>query len=265
MAGTIRRFRKRRAGSLKRGIYKRIKRARRNYLKRKTAYRFSKQITMGNFPPRKTVMLKYVSNFSLNPSSSASDVHVFRVNSVYNPDYTASGHQPMFYDNYSTLYQRYKVNYAKITFVCLSQRVSNNTVSNIVGGTSVTNTQYYAANEKCIRMFILRDYEVADYPNNIDTLIEEGNTNFKWRWAPNMTSGKLNKLNFVCVPHKQTNLNFKDDTLTAPIDNNPNTPAYFICGASQIGDSSNPDAMDFQVIISYNVTFYDLKKNQTQN
>lgn len=254
-----RRFRKRRAGVLKSGMYRKIKRARYRYNKRtRSGYTFAKQITMGNFPPRKTCLLKYTDVIALDASATSIAAYVFRANSVYDPDYTGAGHQPMFFDNYASLYQRYKVNYSTIKMTILNQRVGN--VLN-----SVTATEYYANNEKCLRMFIIRDTEVDDFPTDLNLLIEEGNRNFKWKYAPQMQSGRLNQLTYACVPHKQTNLNYKDDTLTSSIASNPASPCYFIVGVGHIGDGINPAAMAVQITVTYNVTFYDIKKLQTQN
>ena len=58
--------------------------------------------------------LKYSQAIRLNNGSSTV-VHVFRGNSLYDPDYSGIGHQPMYFDQYSLVYERYRVLGAKIS------------------------------------------------------------------------------------------------------------------------------------------------------
>lgn len=219
---------------------------------------------IGHFSSRKTVTLRYVEDFTLNPGSNDTSVYVFRANSIFDPNYTGTGHQPMYADFYAAIYQYYKVSMATITFICTDNHIVNVATPDIVSGTSTGASQYYAGNERAVRMFILRDNEVADYPTKLSTLIEEGNRNMVWRYAPQNTSSAMQKLRLRCWPHRQLNTSFNDATLQAPTGGNPTTEAYFICGVDSFA-GSNADSMDFQVIITYKVTFFDLKKNQTEN
>ncbi len=55
--------------------------------------------------------LTYTASVSLNPGIAPvlPDVHVFRCNSLFDPDFTAAGHQPRGFDQMSLLFQRYMV------------------------------------------------------------------------------------------------------------------------------------------------------------
>ena len=219
---------------------------------------------LGNFPNTKTVALRYVENVTLDGSASGTVVNVFRVNSIYDPNYTGAGHQPMFRDNYAAIYEQYRVNYATITMVALDTHVVNVATANQVSGTNVGDNFFYNQNQRACRMFIMRDRDPSDYNTELDTLVEEGNSNFVWKYCPQTTSGKMPTLRLGCWPHSLLNLSKKDDTLKSAQDNNPMASAYFICGVTDLG-SGNPDSMAFQFIITYNVTMSNLVKNQTQN
>jgi len=234
---------------------------------RRPRLRFSRfRAPLGNFPNTKTVALRYVDTLNLNGGPGSSAVQVFRVNNIYDPDYTGLGHQPMYRDNYAALYSKYRVNYATITMVALDTHITNTSTSNDVAGTTVTTSQYFASNERACRMFIIRDPSPSDYNTSLNTLIEEGNTNFVWRYCPQNTSGKMPTLRLGCWPHKLLSCNKKDVLLNSNMDEGPNSEAYFVCGVTDLGSSgTNPDTMAFQFIITYNVTFFDLLKNQTQN
>lgn len=259
------------------GYFKKRKRSRRikrraNHRSKRTKYSKYKKpyvprfkAPLGNFPATKTVALRYVENFTLDASASSSDSYVFSANSIFDPNVTGAGHQPMFRDNYAALYNKYRVNYSHITVVPLTTHIVNTTVSNDVAGTTVSQTQYYAANERGCRLWILRDIQTNDFPSNVDTLIEEGNKNFVWRYCPQNTSSKMPILRFSCWPAKLLNLSARDDQLQAVQSVNPGAQAFFVVGISSIGGGANPDPIACQAIVTYNVTFSDLIKNQTAN
>lgn len=222
---------------------------------------------IGGFPNSKTVALRYVEDITLNPGDSPSlSVNVWRVNNLYDPNYTGAGHQPMYFDNYAAIYSKYRVNRATITFVALDTHKVNVYATNQTAGTTTSDTQYYANNEKAVRMFILRDDEVNDFTsgNGIDTLIEEGNTNMVWRYAPQNTSGRMPKLTMAAYPKSLLKCPYNDNGLSADTSGGPSKECYFITGVDSF-PNSNADIMSFQVIITYNVTFFDLKKAQSQN
>lgn len=221
------------------------------------------RMPMGMFPSVKNVNLRYVEEFTLNPGNASTAAYVFRVNNLYDPNYTGTGHQPMFFDTYAAIYQSYKVKMASITFIAIDNHITNTAVNNAVSGTTTTASQYYAANERAVRMFILRENEVNDYTTSLNTLIEEGNKNLTWRFVPQTTSSSMQKLRLRCWPHKQLNYAYKDDSLAAPVTGGPINQCYFICGVDSM-PGTNADNMTFQVIITYRAQFYNLKKNQSE-
>jgi len=221
--------------------------------------------SLGNFPSTKTVALRYLDNFTLDASATGSAVHVFSINSIYDPNVSGVGHQPMFHDNYQSIYGSYRVNYATITVVPLATHVVNTTTANQVDGTNIGDNFFYNANQRGCRLWILRDESTIDYPTNVDTLIEEGNQNLVWRYCPQNTSQKMPILRSSGWPHKVLSTDRKDDTLQSVFGSNPAKQCYFVVGCSSIGGSANPDVLIFQCIITYNVTFFNLIKNQTQN
>jgi len=220
---------------------------------------------LGNFPPINTVALRYVDTVALNASSTASAVNVFRANNIYDPDYTGTGHQPMYHDNYAAIYQKYRVNYATIAMVPMNTHAVNTTTPNQVNGTNIGDNHFFNSNEKACRIWIMRDETVNDYPSNINTLIETGNKNFVWRYCPQNTSQKMPILRMKVWPHTLMNIPKKDDRIGAFVGGSPSRECYFICGVSQIGDGSNPDAISCQFIITYNVTYTDPITNRNQD
>jgi hypothetical protein len=78
------------------------------------------------FPAQRNVSLAYVSRHRLTTSTGSVDVQQFRLNSLYDPDLTGAGHQPMGFDQWATYYNHYvvtKVAY-EIEFVDTSSNIA---------------------------------------------------------------------------------------------------------------------------------------------
>lgn len=77
--------------------------------------RFTSRIPAGTFPQKKRVTLNYVEYISVTPSvTGAASGSTFRLNSLFDPNQSGAGHQPMGFDQWSQFYQRYTVLSAKI-------------------------------------------------------------------------------------------------------------------------------------------------------
>lgn len=80
------------------------------------------------FPDKIFVKLPYATLLSRAPGA-ITDEYSFRGNSCYDPDYTGVGSQPVGFDQYSELYNEYRV---------MSSRISIEIVNNIASGMNVT-------------------------------------------------------------------------------------------------------------------------------
>jgi len=67
------------------------------------------------FPSRLTFTHTYVDNFTLVSTLGSIGTQVYRLNGMYDPDYSNTGHQPMFFDQMTPLYEHYTVIASKIT------------------------------------------------------------------------------------------------------------------------------------------------------
>lgn len=84
---------------------------------RRAKYKISRALTP--FPNAKLVRHKYVDTVSIAASAAATpQMYQFRCNSVFDPDYTGVGHQPMFHDEMAAQYKYYTVlrSRIKLTF-----------------------------------------------------------------------------------------------------------------------------------------------------
>jgi hypothetical protein len=76
-------------------------------------------------PIRMRRTMRYSTQVQLDPTTSVS-VYQFRLNSLHDPDFTGTGHQPMGYDQFSALYQQWWVIGSRVTVdaVLLTSAVS---------------------------------------------------------------------------------------------------------------------------------------------
>ncbi len=59
--------------------------------------------------PGTVVKMKYTDLITLSNFAVGQDFHIFRAASIFDPDFTGVGHQPMGHDQWANLYQRYRV------------------------------------------------------------------------------------------------------------------------------------------------------------
>lgn len=58
---------------------------------------------------------RYSEEISINPAANTVAAYVYRANSLYDPNYTSTGHQPAPYDQMKLFYKKFKVIGSKIT------------------------------------------------------------------------------------------------------------------------------------------------------
>lgn len=86
--------------------------------RRKRGEKIKKNVSMGSgFPKMLRTKLHYVDNDNIVTSVAAGTTGTYQyvINGMYDFDYTGTGHQPFYFDQYSALYNHYCVVGAKIT------------------------------------------------------------------------------------------------------------------------------------------------------
>lgn len=93
---------------------RRIVRAKRRYQRVKRRKTLPMYRTMGGQFKARKVNHRYVDRVTLAPTLGAQAIHRFRANGMYDPDQTSTGHQPMFFDQMTALYDHFVVIASKI-------------------------------------------------------------------------------------------------------------------------------------------------------
>lgn len=122
-----------------------VKRAGRKFRKRvgnrKRGSVFNRGLSARPFADSKLVKLKYVDTVAMNAGAGAIASHLFRCNSIYDPDFTGIGYQPMGHDEYMILYDKYRVVGAKISATFVSN-TTDQTVGIFMDQTNIIPAQF---------------------------------------------------------------------------------------------------------------------------
>jgi len=78
-------------------------------------YRFSLSKSDYGFPDRFKTKIRYCDVITFSDTAGTTQSNTFRLNSIYDPDLSGVGHQPMYHDQLALVYGRYRVTGSKIT------------------------------------------------------------------------------------------------------------------------------------------------------
>jgi len=178
--------------------------------------------------------MRYAQTFTANPTASAIWKNQFRANSVYDPDLTGTGHQPLGFDQWSPFYKHYKVLGAKITATVQNQGQTIGTSSGVVG--------------------IQLDATATDFAPDatLTTVMETPKTKWKtftYAKSSAVVSKKFSAKRFFCRK--------SSDSFTARVNANPAEDAIFTVWIASADQSTDLEAVFVQVLITYIVMFFE--------
>jgi len=180
------------------------------------------------------VKLKYCDNYQLTAATTYSVERVFRLNSLYDPDLTGTGHQPYMHDTLATMWRRYRVHGVKIHVTARNTTAGAADTVAYIRGVQETNTSSTGT--------------VASQ------LIESGQFIRRKRVPPLITAvGPQDKLAYMScyLPLRKyaSNGTLKDDDYAADFGNNPTSTIYGIIGWA--GDAASDNNVDLHVEFTF--------------
>lgn len=182
-------------------------------------------------PDRVMARLKYVDQGTLDTSSTGYATWVYRLGSIFDPDYTGTGHQPTGYDQWDTFYSFYRVHSARVKVCVLS---NGTTKSHFIacGPSSDVNGYIY-----------------------LDELAEEPRTKFGQAIYSGLPFTYEDNFDLKAL-HGVTKEQFGDDRFGAAFGANP-SDAYYFKIFGKTSDSSAASSASFAIEIEYFVEMYD--------
>lgn len=213
------------------------KRSRRRALRRYKAYGPQRAILSG-FPDRQLVKLRYSQEVTLDPGPGGISQHIFRANSLYDPDFTGIGHQPYLYDQWSEVYSHYCVLGSRMT----ATLVTVNTLNQDPG--------YYG-------ILLSDDTNGTTNFTSIDNVFESKLSSNPWRMsgsantiqASNYKSSALSR-NFSAKKFFGVKNVNDGDAYTALTGANPAKIAYFCLWNASIA-TNDPAPSVYRIVIDY--------------
>lgn len=189
------------------------------------------------FPEELVTTVRYTDWITLTSTSGSIAYNTYRMNSLYDPDYTGAGHQPYYFDQLAALYGRYTVVMSIIkTEFCTIQDATTTTqpagpyivglvTDDDAGITLATNT--------------LCEYNGAQ---SVVMAASTGGNNVK-------------KLKTTFTPENNLGLPNTDDTCGAAVGSNPSSIWYATIWAQQMGTATTGNIrckvdMEFKVRFS---------------
>lgn len=195
-------------------------------------------------PMRNRARLRYADSLTLDVGvAGVPALYAFRANSIFDPDRSGVGHQPIFHDQYQTFYNHYAVVGSKITVQVVNHNDATQ-VSQIVG-------------------IMLNDDTVT--PTTYSELIEQpggvGNKGgSRWRiTTPNTKSSKLSHYFSSKKFFTITDVNDNLDRVGAIMGANPVEEGYFTIFVLPLDSTTDTGAINLLVTIDYLVEFSELK------
>lgn len=205
--------------------------------KGKGKYKPSASIVRGisGFPDVMMTKMKYVSFDTQSSGVGSIDVYTFRGNSVQDPDYTGGGHQPNSFDQYATIYNKYKVMGCKLTIDATN---NTDTVGTVVG--------IQASNSP--------SFGYTGYPEPIE----------QQRCKSTILTGKEGQGNRIRLSKYYSSKailgkkNINDEDYGAEVTTNPTDEWYWHVFSQALNQSSSWQ-VSIMVQLTYYVKFYDRK------
>lgn len=189
---------------------------------------------VNGFPEVLRTTLRYQDNYTLTSSSGSAAQNVFRLNSLFDPDFTGTGHQPLYYDQLSVIYAYYRVRYAKLHVMFLP----------LTDDTEITTTGPYqvgvAANG------------TSSFSSTVTTLAEQNNS--KSALLGRDKSAVPVSMSTTFIPMRDLGVSLMDDTIGSTIGGNPGKP-YFGCIYAADLNLTN-GSVKAVVTITFDVEFY---------
>jgi len=208
-----------------------------------------------------TVKLSYADNFRHEVSYSSSARQVFRTNSIFDPDLTGTGHQPMFRDLWSSMYDYYTV------LSCEYEIYFYNACADTITWTAIgTHAQRMGA----VQVTTLATTDSSDYVtfNTVFPIAEMKNTstNFLPPEDTIMVKGVLTPGDFIVDAKDQD----ADNTWVAN-GSNPGVPRFFgyVITSAQWAAITGQSKVPFSVIqtfvkLNYTVQFTQVNPSLRQ-
>lgn len=196
------------------------------------------------FPAHKKCTLRYCDKLQVLTNSAAVGSWVFRINSMFDPDLTGTGHQPRYYDQLCTAtgpYQVYRVMGVRVTVECASDPSHN--AEPVIFAAGFTNQA--ALPTLAAGSAVPNPYSLAELPG-WTALIQDSNSGSKKMNFQRTIADILGTTDKAVIA---------EDGYAAAYNANPAELAYFQIVAMNCGDTGGVSDGEVGVSIEFDCQF----------
>lgn len=222
----------------RRNVRKRRARRRRTLPKRNRRVNRHSAYAGSILPSKKNFTFKYVDSIEgLSIIGSPIASHSFRANSLFDPDFTGAGHQPLGFDQIKTMYEEFHVIGCKIKATLYSATTNGDALLFFIIPSAANN----------INANFLIASDIMEYPAARWTIIKAGDTDGYDRNIPKTITHQMNVPKFL--GKRGGYLASAVDKCTASA--NPTEQCAFIVGIASMNNLTNAQSISFSTEIEY--------------
>lgn len=189
------------------------------------------------FPESLTTLIRYNDSYNIQSSSGSAGGQIMRMNSVFDPDYTGSGHQPLYFDQFTPVYDNYVVLGSELVaeFSPLSDDTETTTVGPFTVGLTGNNNVSFSSG----------GFVLAEQNKSVTCALgrDKGTS--------------VAKLTMKYTPKSCLGVSPSDDTVQSGVTANPNKPWYVY--AWVVDDNFTSGTVKVRITVTYRVRFFNLK------
>lgn len=191
---------------------------------------------MRGIPDSLFVELVYADTKVLTSSAGVPTSNVYRLNSLFDPDYTGTGNQPVGFDNYALIYGRYCVYAATVECTV----VNGNATAQMVVMRAKNNLTSITTNDGVLAA-------ICDKDNCVSSMTTAAYDTVKLK--------KTYKLNDVCGVTRSNYLS--DDRYQSVVSSSPSETIGLEILGGQVGSAVSTVILAYIMRISFKVKFFD--------
>jgi len=196
------------------------------------------------FSKTKCVTLKYATIVTSVSTAGAANYQTFRLNDLFDPDVTRSGHQPYYFDQYCTSsgpYTNFRVLGARVVVEAVADTETNiKAMAHVMGPVFTTAAPPHALSDASVMSLL-------EMPSWTGGYVSPGAPSRKWKF--NFTTAKLFGVSPKAV---ETEEDYEGSASASPSDQ------WFFTIASQSADAATDTNYTYTVLIEYDVKFQNL-------
>lgn len=197
------------------------------------------------FPDTIVTTLRYVDQRGFNAAAADDTTYTYRMNDIFDPDFTGAGHQPMGYDQLAAVYNRFQV---------LSSSIK------------LTVTGQATAADNMLLTLCKSAGDGNAFAANAFNQLEAGGSNMVYTFFNASSNGiwPLPNLQISCIPHKDLKTDLKDTLLQAAFGSTPGAVVYAQVSLQEF-TGIDPGVVNVNVVIDYKVKCIGSKMNLAQS